>query len=204
MTVSLACCRKPTCRSSATQHGVRRRITIIQHPYTRLSTLELKVSSLGSAILFLVSIVIFAKSVPLAHINAVSLFVQSSDETAQALLTNWNSQIRESFRFMLGYDYLFDIIHNNLVALFVVWGAKRLATYAVLSLSAFVSWVLWFDSALNIFENLAYSHILTSNIVAPWHAYASLAFGFRSTTLIVAAIIGTTFHLLAFRRQNEV
>jgi hypothetical protein len=171
------------------------------HPYLRLNSRRLRSGSLYLSVGFLIATAIFAASVPTAHMSAVSGLVRADPQHAQHLLASWDAATRESFRFMLGFDYLYDILHNNLAAFVLAWGAVRFGKPWAIGVAGALVWILWLDSGLNVLENMAYTHILTENAIVPWHRYASGVFAFRSVSLLVIAVAALALHLAAFRNR---
>jgi hypothetical protein len=144
--------------------------------------------------------VVFATLVPVEHISAISAFVGADAGDAQDALQALTPEIRESFQFVLGFDFLYDLVHNNLVAMWLAWGALRIQKRVALVLASGFAWVLWMDSALNLVEHLVFRHILSSGNLDPWHAYGSAVFGFRTGSLVAGALVAAILHVYASRR----
>ena len=133
---------------------------------------------------FLVTTVILAVAVSAEHRNAITNFVVADAALASTELSRWDSATRESFQFVLGFDFLYDLVHNNVAAMLLVWGALRSAQRWAFQLANVFAWVLWLDSALNVLEYFVYRHILATGILEPWHGYGLAIFSFRTSTLI--------------------
>lgn len=117
----------------------------------------------------------------------------------RAILESWEPSIVASLSFMLGFDFLYDVVHNNAAALFAVWGAVRRDTRVARSVASATAWVLWLDSGLNVFENLAFLHILRSRSPDPLLPAVSAIFSFRSATLMLGLLVGAALHASAWR-----
>ena len=173
-----------------------------QHPYLNLSVSDLRFWSIVATIAFALATVVFVIAIPVPHLSLVADFVRSDSVNAQVALDHWGSEIREAFRFMLGFDFLYDLVHNNLVALLAAWGAVRVGRYWALAVACVVAWTLWLDSAFNVAENLAYVRVLSTNNVEPWHFYASTIFRFRTATLFGSALAALVLHTYAFGKRR--
>ena len=85
------------------------------------------------------------------------------------------------------------------MALLVVRGARR----ARVSWAEQIAWLLWLDTALNVFENLAFLHLLRTGDPAPLLPFASSVFYFRSATLIGGFIAGVLLHVMGWRVRGS-
>jgi len=175
------------------------------HPFLSLDVSSLRFWVAASVVAFVATTAVFVAAIPVNHIAAAAHLLAASSADAQAILGQWGSDQRASFQFMLGYDFLYDLVHNNMVALLVVWGAVRVGRSWSMALAGLIAWVLWADSALNVFENLAYVRVLATNNVEPWHPYASAVFNFRTVTLNLGGIAAVGLHAYASvnRRLNR-
>jgi len=175
---------------------------VITHPFLKLSSVQLRLgaSLLGAA--FAIATGVFLWAVPLEDIDHVTQLVESSPVEATRILDSWSPKTRETFQFMLGYDFLYDLIHNNLVALILAGAAIRYPAMWSHLVASLLCWVMWLDTGLNIFENLAYNYVLSSNTVEPWHRYASIIFQFRTSTLVLGLVVALAIHVLGLARRQ--
>ena len=61
---------------------------------------------------------------------------------------------------------------------------------------------MWLDTALNVFENLAFLHIIRTLDPSPLLPLAAGVFSFRSVTLVAGLLVGIVLHLRAFWRSQ--
>jgi hypothetical protein len=137
---------------------------------------------------------------PVAHIAEVRRLMEATEPgVRRAILESWDPSIALSLSFLLGFDFLYDVVHNNGAALYAVWGAVRRDTRLARAVGGMTAWVLWLDSGLNVFENLAFLHILRSR--SPEHLFTVVfaIFSFRSATLMLGLFVGTALHASAWR-----
>lgn len=177
-------------------------MTFFRHPYLSVPKPSLRFWSIVVTAAFLVSTSILAIAVPASQIEAVANFVQSESSVAQVILDQWDTSLRSTFGFMLGFDFLYDLVHNNLVALLVAWGAKRTGVAWTLALASVIAWILWLDSVLNVVENLGYLRVMVTGNVLPWHLYGSILFQFRTLTLVAGAVVACSLHVWAFAKLH--
>jgi len=175
----------------------------MSHPFARLARQHLAAATIYLAVAFSLLTAILIAFVPLQDIARIRELVQARPGAfAREVLAGWPPSTLQSFSFMLGFDLLYDLVHNNGVALLAVWGAKRsAATWAAVAASA-TAWVMWLDSLLNVFENLAFLHIIQTSNPAPLLPFAAAVFSFRSITLIVGLMIGIALHAHASLRSR--
>lgn len=172
------------------------------HPFLNLSLETVRLWAKILVIGFLVTTVILGIVVPAEHRSAIANFVLAEPSLAHTELSAWDSATRESFQFVLGFDFLYDLVHNNMVALLLAWGAIRHAQRWAIQLASVFAWILWLDSALNVLEHFIYRHILATGILEPWHGYGLAIFSFRTSTLVAGALIAVVIHIGAFYRHR--
>jgi hypothetical protein len=137
--------------------------------------------------------------VPAAHLAEITKLTKAIEPGArQTILASWETGVAVSFSFLLGFDFLYDLVHNNAAALLAVWGAVRRGTKAARLLARTSAWVLWLDSGLNIFENLALLGVLRPRSPEPLVNAAVAVFSFRSVTLMLGLIVGVALHASAW------
>jgi len=104
---------------------------------------------------------------------------------------------------MLGFDLLYDLIHNNGVAVFTIWGAKRVASARATLVASLSGWVMWLNSALNVAENLAFFHVIQTLEPYPLLPVAAAIFSFRVLTLTAGLFIGIALHAYGFWHSRQ-
>ena len=176
---------------------------MLGHPLQRLDAKLLPLATIALALFLILLTAILVYTVPSGVRSSIGdLLAAQSTDSANAVLSTWSPRIYRTFSFLLGFDFLYDIVHNNAVAVFVIWGAIRLASTSALILASATAWVMWLDSALNVFENLAFLHIIRSEDPSQLLPVASAIFSFRSATLTIGFLIGLVLHALALRNQS--
>ena len=139
-------------------------------------------------------------AVPPSHIAALGALLEAADPGARsAILRSWVPDVLASLAFLIGFDFLYDVVHNNAVALIVVWGAVRRGTRRARAVGRVMAWLLWLDSALNVFENLAILHVLRSQSAESLLPAISAVFAFRSATPLLGLFVGAALHASAWR-----
>jgi hypothetical protein len=88
------------------------------------------------------------------------------------------------------------------IALCSIWGAKRLSAPRADLLASLTAWLMWLDTALNVFENLALLHVIRSLEPAPLLPIAAGIFSFRSVTLAAGQLVGVTLQFLVIWRSR--
>ena len=171
------------------------------HPFLNLPLETVRRWSKILVIAFLVTTVILGTVVPAEHRSAIANFVLADAALAPAELSRWDSATRESFQFVLGFDFLYDLVHNNLVAMLLAWGAILSAQRWALQLASAFAWILWMDTALNLLEHFIYRHLLATGILEPWHSYGMAIFNFRTSTLVAGALIAAVIHISVFYKR---
>ena len=176
----------------------------IRHPLDRLELGQLRSATIAAAAAVGLLTAILFSSVSVEDLSRIEeLLGASSSSAALALLTSWPQSTFQAFSFMLGFDLLYDLVHNNAVALFAIWGARRLSTPGAQIIGSLVAWVMWLDSVLNVFENLAFLHVIRTFELPSLVPIASTVFTFRSATLVTGLIVAIALHVLAFRRPHD-
>jgi hypothetical protein len=170
------------------------------HPYEALSVRSLRAATVGTAFAWGLLTLILVWAVPAAQLAELRTLLETTEPAAaRAILESWGPSLVLSFAFLLGFDFLYDVVHNNAVALLAVWGAVRCDTRLARSVGAMTAWVLWLDTALNVFENLAFLHVLRSRSPEPLLPAVSAVFSFRSATLMAGLLVGAVLHACAWR-----
>ena len=174
---------------------------MLSHPYEALPARILRAATFGTASTWGLLTLILLWAVPVDHIAQLRGLVEATGSARTSILESWGPSVVASVGFLLGFDFLYDVAHNNAVALFVVWGAVRRGTRIARSVGAVTAWVLWLDTGLNIFENLAFLHVLRSRNpeVLP---VVSAIFSFRSATLLLGLLVGAALHAAVWRASH--
>jgi hypothetical protein len=176
---------------------------LIDHPLQRLGTRPLAVTLITLTACFACLTTILVYTVPpstRSHIG--DLLAASSLAAATAVLSTWSADTYRTFAFLLGFDFLYDVVHNNLVAVFVIWGGKRASATWALAVASATAWVLWLDTLLNVFENLVFFDIVRSAQASSLLPAASAVYSFRTVTLGIGLLIGVGLHAAASWRQR--
>ena len=175
---------------------------MIVHPYQALPVRNLRAATIAAAWAWVLLTLILFWAVPLADVADVQRLVSAPEpDAARDILRSWGPSVGRSFSFLLGFDFLYDVVHNNAAALLAVWGAARQQTRLAHSVAAVTAWVLWLDTGLNVFENLAFLHVLRSGSTDLLSA-ATAIFSFRSATLTLAILVGIALHASAWRAHR--
>jgi len=142
-------------------------------------------------------------AVPAAHVAEITKLTAATKPGApRTILESWDTGIAVSFSFLLGFDFLYDLVHNNAAALLAVWGAVRRGTRPSRLLARTAAWVLWLDSGLNVVENLTLLQVLRPGSPEPPLNAAVAIFSFRSVTLMLGLLVGVALHASAWWAGN--
>ena len=175
------------------------------HPYESLSAATLRTATIGmlSAWGGLTLVLIWA--VPFGHIASLhNLMDAGSPSVRRTILESWEPGVSISLSFLLGFDFLYDVVHNNAAALLAVWGGVRRGTRLARAAGGMTAWVLWLDSGLNVIENLSFLHILRSRSPESLLTVVSAIFSFRSATLVLGLSVGAALHISARRTGSRL
>lgn len=86
--------------------------------------------------------------------------------------------------FILGFDFLYDLVHNNAVALCVVWAAAGRSA-GLVAAGSFLAWLLWLASGANVVENLGFLHVLQAGPMSPWPEVGLATTLYRNGAILV-------------------
>jgi hypothetical protein len=171
------------------------------HPYEALSARNLRAATVGTAAAWGLLTLLLIWAVPLTDIAQIrALMEATAPGAASAILQSWGSSVVASSSFLVGFDFLYDVVHNNAVAFWAVWGAAKCDTRLARSVAAATAWVLWLDTGLNLFENLAFLHVIRSRSPELLPVVSAI-FGLRSATLMLGLLIGAALHASAWRAR---
>jgi hypothetical protein len=134
------------------------------------------------------------------------LAVAGSIDAAQQILSHWSPADRQAFAFILGFDFLYDLVHNNAVAFAVVWAAAN-RPHRWVSVGSVLAWFLWLATAANIAENIAFFHMLQTGPNFPWPEVGLGTTYFRNTALLTgvgfALAAGPGWNILSRTRGDD-
>ena len=135
------------------------------------------------------------------------LAVAGSPAAAQEILSHWLPADRLAFAFILGFDFLYDLVHNNAVAFSVAWAAASRSVRWVAA-GSLLAWLLWLATAANIVENVAFFHMLQTGPSSPWPEVGLGTTYFRNGTVLAGIVFalaaGPGWTLLLRLRGNAV
>lgn len=178
---------------------------MISHPLQRIGTRPLAVSMVSLTVGFVCLTAILVYAVPASTRSHIAdLLDAPSLAAATAVLSAWDADTFRTFAFLLGFDFLYDVVHNNMVAVLAIWGAKRVYASSAVLVASVTAWVLWVDTLLNVFENLVLLDVVRSAQASPLMPLASAIFSFRTATLALGLLVGLGLHAAAFWRQGPV
>jgi hypothetical protein len=174
------------------------------HPYEALSVGTLRTATIVAASAWALLTLALVWAVPMADVGELRRLLDETVPAARrSILRSWEPGVVASIAFLVGFDFLYDVVHNNAVALFAVWGAVRRNSPRARAFGAAVAWVLWLDTALNVFENLAALHVVRSREPEPLLPVVSAIFSFRSATLLLGVLVGIALHWSAGRASGR-
>jgi len=154
------------------------------HPFERLSIRGLRLWCLwvvgGWAAM---SVVLFA-SIPMHQLaEAIQLAGDPAADPGQ-----WSAEARISVAYLIGADYLYDVLHNNAAALLALLGARLLGHGGVTWVARGIAWTMWLDTVLNVIENLAFLAAVRGRLA--WLEIAQPIEAFRTSTLSLGLAFG--------------
>ena len=177
---------------------------MIAHPFERIPPPALFRSALLLWLVFGALSVILFHAMPLADAGRVVEFTGAgSPEGASAAWAGMPERLRISLAFVVGFDFLYDLVHNNAVALGCIWAARQLRTGPLFRLGRLLAWVLWLDTALNLVENLAILHMMRGGIASPWPEIVAPILTFRTATLALGVVYTVTGAIALLRRPRR-
>jgi hypothetical protein len=179
---------------------------VLSHPYDALSVRTLRAAMIVTASAWGLLTLVLVWAVPIADIAELRRLLEVEPAARSSVLQSWEPSVVASICFLLGFDFLYDVVHNNAVAFFVLWGANRRDTPSARAAGTAVAWVLWLDTGLNVFENLACLEVLRSRNPDPLLPVVSAIFSFRSATLLLGVVVGialqwSAWHASRLRRR---
>jgi hypothetical protein len=139
------------------------------------------------------------------HMDALLRFLRAGDAgAARAELSAWSPATRAAAAAIVRFDFLYDLVHNNAVALWCIWAAQRLAAPGVITLARAVAWTMWLDTGLNLIENAAALHMIGGGGTTPWFGLVVATTIFRFATLWFGFAVGAVGLAAArWRRRND-
>lgn len=157
---------------------------MLRHPFERLSLHAVGTAALALLAVWFVLTMLLAAAVPVAHLAQLAHLLRAADaNAAAALVAAWSPDLRATAGFVLGFDFIYDLTHDNAVALLCIWAARRHGGRRVVVTARAVAWVVWLDVLLNVPENLAALHIVREAAPTRWFALVVSITSFRFVTL---------------------
>jgi hypothetical protein len=161
------------------------------HPFERLPLGAARVSALALLGAWLLLTMLLAAALPAEHAAQLAGFLRVADaRDATALVAAWPAEVRATAGFVLGFDFLYDLVHNNAVALLAVWAARRHGGRRVMVAARAVAWTMWLDVLLNVVENLTMLRIVRDAAAPQWFPIMVAIAGFRFVTLWAGFAVG--------------
>lgn len=177
---------------------------LVPHPFEGLSERSLRVACLALLLAWMLLTGVLVAVVPLDHARELLDFLHAGTATdAAGRAGAWSADVRASARFVLYFDFLYDVVHDNAVALLCVWAARRVASRAAVMVARVVAWTLWLDIALNVVENVAALHIVGGGGAAPWFDLVVALTTFRFVTLWLGVALGVVGLALGRWRHRD-
>ena len=176
------------------------------HPYANLEPDRLRFWTLCllGAWVILTPVLIWAAPAR-SDYTIPDLAVAGSVGAAQEILGHWLPTDRQAFAFILGFDFLYDLVHNNAVAFGVVWASANRPP-GWISAGSVLAWLLWFATIANIAENIVFFHMLQVGPSFPWPEVGLGTTYFRNAALLggvgFALAVGPGRSLLSRWRSN--
>jgi hypothetical protein len=174
----------------------------VRHPLERLSPPATKTSCLALFLLWGLLTIVLVTVVPPGHARELWRVLHSADAgEAAAIVAGWPSDVRASARFLIRFDFLYDVVHNNAVALLCLWAAHRLGSGRAWATARVVAWLMWLGTLSNVGENVAALR-LVSGIDASWFGLIVVSTMFRFATLWLGVALGGLGLAVAARRNR--
>lgn len=173
------------------------------HPYEALSVRTLRAATIVASLAWALLTLILVWAVPMADIRELQRLLEEAGPAQRSILLSWQPSVVASVSFLLGFDFLYDVVHNNAVALFVLWGAVGRNTRRARAVGVAMAWLLWLDTGLNVFENLASLHVVRSKNPEPLLPVVLAIFSFRSATLFLGVIVGIALQFSVWRSSRS-
>ena len=158
------------------------------HPYLRLERATLRFSALLllGAWALLTPILVWAAP-GRSDFTIPDLALAGSVAAAAEILSHWSPSDRTAFAFILGFDFLYDLVHNNAVALCAVWAAAGRSA-GLVAAGSLLAWLLWLATAANLVENPVFFHILQAGPVSPWPEIGLATTLFRNAAMLAGIL----------------
>ena len=114
------------------------------HPFERLPPTRLPTACVMLMLVWAFLTIVMLVTVPSAHAAAVAALLGAGDpRAAAALVAAWPADVRTTATFLVRFDFLYDLAHNNAVALLCLWAARRRGGTAALAAAPAAAWMLW-------------------------------------------------------------
>ena len=161
------------------------------HPFEHLSAKHLRGAALWllAATAFLTGVMVSA--IPIKDFGHIMrLGSAGSAALATEVLASWPPSTFRSATFLFGFDFLYDVVHNNAAALLCLWGASLHGASWTRALARVVAWAMWLCTVLNLPENLIFLETVRSTPAAPWFSLALTIAAFRAIALWSSFVLG--------------
>ena len=171
------------------------------HPFERLSLNATRTFCLALFLLWGLLTIALVTVVPLGHARELWRVLHAADAAeAAASVAGWSSDVRASARFLVRFDFAYDVVHNNAVALLCLWAARRLGSSRASATARIVAWTMWLDTLCNVAENVAALRLLSGD--PSWFGLGVASTAFRFATLWLALALGVLGLAVAARRSR--
>ncbi len=134
--------------------------------------------------------------------RATALAATRDSAAARALVASWPPALRVSAAFLLGFDFLYDLVHNNAVACMCLWAAFH-GKSAQKRIARTFAWTLWLCTLLNVPENWVYVRLLHGLSVDPWVGVAGQIASLRFFILWSGFVVGAALLFLSHVRSRQ-
>jgi hypothetical protein len=145
--------------------------------------------------------IVLVTVVPLDHARGLWRVLHAAGAgEAAAIVGGWSSDVRASARFLIRFDFLYDVVHNNAVALLCLWAARRLGSGRAGATARIVAWTMWLDTVCNVAENVAALRLVSGD--ASWFGLVVASTEFRFATLWLGFAVGVGLAVAARRNAR--
>ena len=174
----------------------------MRHPLERLSPGGTRTACLVLFLLWGLLTIVLVTVVPLDHGRELWRVLHAADSAeAAAIVAGWSSDVRASARFLIRFDFAYDVVHNNAVALLCLWAARRLGGRRAWVAARTVAWLMWLDTLCNVAENLAALRLVSGD--ASWFGLVVASTAFRFATLWLGFALGVLGLVVAGIRSRS-
>ena len=174
-----------------------------KHPLELLSEATIRKASIWLLAAWALLTLLLVAVLPYELLGGITALAGAPDSAeASAIVASWRPALRAGAAFLVGFDFLYDLVHNNAVACACLWGATSGRPRHLLVARAF-AWALWLCSLLNVPENLVYVRLLQGYSADPWVGLASAIASLRLVVLWSGFTAGGALLLLGHARWGR-